>query len=141
VHLHRLTHRFVRVSHSETTKYLYLLFDEDNFVHNRPFIFRRVHPCTPRCHAFTDSIPRSTKLIVIRFGLLCSTEAHPFDISLVRAYHRNATQVQACSALGVATETREYTTPHSFLPQTPSAGSETRKYEYEGDFEWARLFI
>lgn len=41
---------------SETLKYLYLLFDTDNFVHSRPFIF--------------------------------STEAHPFDLTLINRLNR-----------------------------------------------------
>ena len=56
---------------AETTKYLYLLFDEANFIHNHDDSSYNEHTRVP------------AQCLLDRLGYVFNTEAHPFDIGAI----------------------------------------------------------
>ncbi|KAK7480421.1 hypothetical protein BaRGS_00028340 [Batillaria attramentaria] len=67
---HRLENRMESFFLAETTKYLYLLFDQDNFLHNNGSHGTLVH--TPNGDCVIDT-----------GGYIFNTEAHPMDLAAV----------------------------------------------------------
>lgn len=67
---HRLENRMESFFLAETTKYLYLLFDQDNFLHNSGGHATLVH--TPNGDCVLDA-----------GGYIFNTEAHPIDLAAV----------------------------------------------------------
>ena len=64
---------------AETTKYLYLLFDEDNFIHNSN---------GQRHRSGSDA---ASQCLIGDLGYIFNTEAHPLDVGAVnccRTYNR-----------------------------------------------------
>lgn len=59
---------------AETTKYLYLLFDEHNFIH---------HSNGTRDSLFTSRATKSPTCSIGSSGYIFNTEAHPIDIGAV----------------------------------------------------------
>lgn len=59
---------------AETTKYLYLLFDPDNFIHN------------PGVHGSVINTPNGECVVDVG-GYIFNTEAHPIDPSMLYCCH------------------------------------------------------
>ncbi|VDK48613.1 unnamed protein product, partial [Cylicostephanus goldi] len=67
---------------AETTKYLYLLFDPNNFLHNDGIDARIVD--TPNGECVIDGGSQTLfKMIVLAGGFIFNTEAHPIDPGIV----------------------------------------------------------
>ncbi|CAG9563267.1 unnamed protein product [Danaus chrysippus] len=71
---HRKEDRMESFFLAETTKYLYLLFDPDNFIHN------------PGVHGTIINTPNG-ECIVDMGGYVFNTEAHPIDPSMLHCCH------------------------------------------------------
>ncbi|XP_039746074.1 ER degradation-enhancing alpha-mannosidase-like protein 2 [Pararge aegeria] len=73
---HRKEDRMESFFLSETTKYLYLLFDPDNFIHN------------PGVHGTVINTPNG-ECIVDMGGYIFNTEAHPIDPTMLYCCHES----------------------------------------------------
>ncbi|XP_068627733.1 ER degradation-enhancing alpha-mannosidase-like protein 2 [Battus philenor] len=71
---HRKEDRMESFFLAETTKYLYLLFDPDNFIHN------------PGVHGTVINTPNG-ECVVDLGGYIFNTEAHPIDPSMLHCCH------------------------------------------------------
>eukprot|EP00794_Sanderia_malayensis_P018991 gene18991-20902_t len=72
VNTHELEDRMESFFLAETTKYLYLLFDEDNFIHKHD---------EPKQNWSTLGVP--SHCLFGKLGYIFNTEAHPLDIAAV----------------------------------------------------------
>ncbi|OQR79601.1 ER degradation-enhancing alpha-mannosidase 2 [Tropilaelaps mercedesae] len=97
---HLLENRMESFFLAETTKYLYLLFDVDNFVHN-PF-------ATYDAHNVTTRDGRTRECILDAGGYIFNTEAHLVDVALLDCCRPEylAFDIQALSVKNL--ETPEY---------------------------------
>jgi len=76
---HQLANRMESFFLAETTKYLYLLFDEENFIHNSGAVGTLIR--TPHGQCVIDS-----------GGYVFNTEAHPIDAAALDCCHNPARQ-------------------------------------------------
>ncbi|XP_067952146.1 ER degradation-enhancing alpha-mannosidase-like protein 2 [Watersipora subatra] len=73
---HRLANRMESFFLAETTKYLYLLFDEDNFIHNSGSVGTIIETPNGKC-------------VLDAGGYIFNTEAHPIDIAALDCCHKS----------------------------------------------------
>lgn len=71
---HRKEDRMESFFLAETTKYLYLLFDPDNFIHN------------PGVHGTVINTPNGECIVDVG-GYIFNTEAHPIDPTMLYCCH------------------------------------------------------
>lgn len=71
---HKLANRMESFFLAETTKYLYLLFDPDNFIHNDGGVGTEISTNNGKCVLDTG-------------GYVFNTEAHPVDMAAVNCCH------------------------------------------------------
>lgn len=74
VNNHQLSNRMESFFLAETTKYLYLLFDHDNFIHNNGGSGKLVDTPYGQC-------------VIDAGGYIFNTEAHPIDIAALDCCH------------------------------------------------------
>lgn len=108
---HTLEDRMESFFLAETTKYLYLLFDEDNFIHNRG-----------NKATLVDG-PDGNKCVMDAGGHIFNTEAHPIDPAAL-----------ACCSAHTEKEVRDHLSTHMLDILDPSKFS-----EFRGDLIPARI--
>lgn len=67
---------------AETTKYLYLLFDPDNFIHNDGLSAQIVSTPNGEC-VIAGSLSYNDCICYLAGGYIFNTEAHPIDPAMV----------------------------------------------------------
>lgn len=82
---------------AETTKYLFLLFDTDNFL-----------------HGLTESIDHSLKCTTHSQGYIFNTEAHPIDIGALKCCHGSSKEYEKDKSRPLTCKARGFDARFSF---------------------------